>query len=121
MTDAVLFTDVGPRDGLQNQPKVLTVAERLQLIGAIAAAGVPSIEVGSFVSPRAVPAMAGTDEVVAGLPAGDGVSYSALIPNMKGYQLAREAGNIAPERDVQRRAGAEVRCAFDHRACQQPG
>ena len=92
MSDSVLFTDVGPRDGLQNQPKILTVAERLRLIEAIAAAGVRSIEVGSFVSPRAVPAMAGTDEVVAGLPAAAGVSYSALIPNMKGYQLARDAG-----------------------------
>ena len=92
MADSVLFTDVGPRDGLQNQPKILTVAERLRLIEAIAAAGVRSIEVGSFVSPRAVPAMAGTDEVVAGLPAAAGVSYSALIPNMKGYQLARDAG-----------------------------
>ena len=92
MADSVLFTDVGPRDGLQNQPKILTVAERLRLIEAIGAAGVRSIEVGSFVSPKAVPAMAGTDEVVAGLSRSDGVSYSALIPNMKGYQLARDAG-----------------------------
>ncbi len=92
MADSVLFTDVGPRDGLQNQPKILTVSERLRLIEAIGAAGVRSIEVGSFVSPKAVPAMAGTDEVVAGLSRSDGVSYSALIPNMKGYQLARDAG-----------------------------
>ncbi len=92
MADSVLFTDVGPRDGLQNQPKILTVSERLRLIEAIGAAGVRSIEVGSFVSPKAVPAMAGTDEVVAGLTRSDGVSYSALIPNMKGYQLARDAG-----------------------------
>ena len=92
MVKRVVFTDVGPRDGLQNQPKILSVEERLQLIGAMAAAGVRSIEVGSFVSPRAVPAMAGTDRVVAGLPANDGVSYSALIPNRRGYELARDAG-----------------------------
>lgn len=92
MTDSVLFTDVGPRDGLQNQPKILTVDERLRLIAALASAGVRSIEVGSFVSPKAVPAMAGTDAVVAGLPVDDDVTYSALIPNMKGYQLARDAG-----------------------------
>ena len=92
MADRVIFTDVGPRDGLQNQPKILTVEERLRLVGALVEAGVRSIEVGSFVSPKAVPAMAGTDQVVAGLPAGDGVSYSALIPNMKGYELARDAG-----------------------------
>ena len=92
MTDPIFFTDVGPRDGLQNQPKILSVEERLRLIEAIASAGVRSIEVGSFVSPRAVPAMAGTDQVVASLPADDDVSYSALIPNMKGYQLAMDAG-----------------------------
>jgi hydroxymethylglutaryl-CoA lyase len=92
MNDRVVFTDVGPRDGLQNQPKILTVDERLALIRAIAAAGVNNIEVGSFVSPRAVPAMAGTDQLVAGLPTDDGVHYSALIPNRKGYELARDAG-----------------------------
>lgn len=92
MVDRVVFTDVGPRDGLQNQPKILSVDERLSLIRAIAAAGVQNIEVGSFVSPKAVPAMAGTDQLVAGLPADDGVHYSALIPNKKGYELARDAG-----------------------------
>jgi hydroxymethylglutaryl-CoA lyase len=91
MNDTVVFTDVGPRDGLQNQPKILTVEERLALIAALSQAGVSSIEVGSFVSPRAVPAMAGTDQVVAGLP-DDAVSYSALIPNKRGYELARAAG-----------------------------
>ena len=92
MVDRVVFTDVGPRDGLQNQPKILTVDERLSLIRAVAAAGVQNIEVGSFVSPKAVPAMAGTDQLVAGLPSDDGVHYSALIPNRKGYELARDAG-----------------------------
>ena len=92
MVNRVVFTDVGPRDGLQNQPKILSVDERLALIRAIADAGVQNIEVGSFVSPKAVPAMAGTDQLVAGLPADDGVHYSALIPNRKGYELARDAG-----------------------------
>ena len=92
MADRVVFTDVGPRDGLQNQPKILTLDERLSLIRGIAAAGVMNIEVGSFVSPRAVPAMAGTDQLVAGLPTDDDVHYSALIPNRKGYELARDAG-----------------------------
>jgi len=92
MRERVVVTDVGPRDGLQNQPGILTIQERLQLITAIADAGVGSIEVGSFVSPRAVPAMAGTDEVVAGLPGDGAIHYSALIPNMKGYELARAAG-----------------------------
>ena len=91
-SEHIVITDVGPRDGLQNQPRILTVDERLRLIGAIADAGVASIEVGSFVSPRAVPAMAGTDAVVAALPTGSPVHYTALIPNMKGYELARAAG-----------------------------
>jgi hydroxymethylglutaryl-CoA lyase len=91
MTERVVITDVGPRDGLQNQPRILTVDERLQLIAALAEAGVTNIEVGSFVSPKAVPAMAGTNAVVAALPEGS-THYTALIPNMKGYQLARDAG-----------------------------
>ena len=92
--ETVIITDVGPRDGLQNQPKILTTEERLMLIRAIAEAGVPQIEVGSFVSPRAVPAMADTDQVFAGLSdqANADVLSLALIPNMKGYQLARDAG-----------------------------
>jgi hydroxymethylglutaryl-CoA lyase len=92
VTDHVYITDVGPRDGLQNQSKILTPAERLQLIRALADAGVTAIEAGSFVSPKAVPAMAGTDEVFAKLPTPDKISYSALAPNMKYYQQAREAG-----------------------------
>ena len=92
MADRVVINDVGPRDGLQNQPRMLSVDERLRLIEAIAAAGVNNIEVGSFVSPKAVPAMAGTDELVGRLPTDDGVHYAALIPNMKGYELARDAG-----------------------------
>ena len=84
MSEAVVITDVGPRDGLQNQPRILTVEQRLRLIRSLADAGVSSLDVGSFVSPRAVPAMAGTDELVAALPADDGIHYTALIPNMKG-------------------------------------
>lgn len=93
MLERVIITDVGPRDGLQNQPKILSIDERIALVQAIAAAGVPQIEVGSFVSPRAVPAMAGTDQVFADLNAADfSTPTIALIPNMKGYELARAAG-----------------------------
>ena len=89
----VVITDVGPRDGLQNQPKILTIEQRLALVQAIADAGVPQIEVGSFVSPKAVPAMAGTDQVFASLEKAQFATPTiALIPNMKGYELARAAG-----------------------------
>jgi len=93
MVETILITDVGPRDGLQNQPKILSIEQRLELVQAISAAGVPQIEVGSFVSPKAVPAMAGTDQVFAALEAAEfATSTIALIPNMKGYELARAAG-----------------------------
>ena len=91
MTDKVIINDVGPRDGLQNQSKILTPQERLQLIHKLLEAGVDHIEVGAFVSPKAVPAMAGTDVIAAGLPQGD-YAFSALIPNRKGYELATAAG-----------------------------
>lgn len=91
MKDFVTINDVGPRDGLQNQARMLSPEQRLQLIQSLIAAGLPAIEVGSFVSPKAVPAMAGAAEVVAGLPSG-AADYSALIPNRRGYDLATAAG-----------------------------
>ncbi len=91
MTERVVINDVGPRDGLQNQPRVLSPEQRLLLVQALLDAGVSHIEVGSFVSPKAVPAMAGTGQVVAGLPV-DAATYSALVPNQKGYTLAKDAG-----------------------------
>lgn len=87
----VQINEVGPRDGLQNQAKVLLPEQRLQLIAALVDAGLSAIEIGAFVSPRSVPCMASTDQVIAGLPPAD-VKYSALIPNRKGYELARESG-----------------------------
>ncbi len=92
MAESVIVNDVGPRDGLQNQPRILEPQQRLQLIAGIREAGVDSIEVGSFVSPKAVPAMAGTDIVAAGLQGLPAGHYSALIPNLRGYELARDAG-----------------------------
>ncbi len=91
MTVDVLINDVGPRDGLQNQAKILTPEERLQLIHALSKTGLQEIEVGSFVHPKAVPAMAGTDAVIAGLPS-NSITYNALIPNKKGYELASATG-----------------------------
>ena len=92
MGKKIVINDVGPRDGLQNQLKILEPAQRLQLIGALLDAGIKYIEVGSFVSPKAVPAMAGADQILVGLPDRKDVSFTVLIPNMKGYELARENG-----------------------------
>jgi hydroxymethylglutaryl-CoA lyase len=92
MRETVTINDVGPRDGLQNQQRILSPQQRLELVRALLAAGVKHIEVGSFVSPRAVPAMAGAAEVLAGLPRDGDSRFTVLIPNMKGYELAQAAG-----------------------------
>lgn len=88
----VQINDVGPRDGLQNQAAHLSVEQRVELICSLIEAGVSSIEVGSFVSPKAVPAMAGCADILSSLPVSNDVDYQVLIPNLKGYQLARDAG-----------------------------
>lgn len=88
----VIITDVGPRDGLQNQPRHLSPNQRIRLVRALANAGVRHIEAGAFVSPKAVPAMAGTDEVLAGLEEVGDLELTVLIPNLRGYDLARSAG-----------------------------
>jgi len=94
ISNQVVITDVGPRDGLQNQPRILSVEQRTALVREIAAAGVPRIEVGSFVSPKAVPAMANSDQIFKALEGQTDFTTPciALIPNMKGYEFARDAG-----------------------------
>ena len=88
---AVDIREVGPRDGLQAEAAV-PVADRVRLIEALLAAGVRHVEVCSFVSPKAVPSMAGAAEVVAALPSVEGARYVALVPNLRGAELALEAG-----------------------------
>jgi hydroxymethylglutaryl-CoA lyase len=83
--------EVGPRDGLQNEPPV-PVADRVRLIDALVAAGVRRIEAASFVRADAIPAMAGADEVLASIDRRPGVTYSALVPNRKGAERALAAG-----------------------------
>ena len=91
MAEKVIIKEVAARDGLQAQPKHLSVEQRIALLGALAQTGVPELELGSFVSPKAVPQMAGTDDIAANLPPAQ-LAYSALVPNMKGYELAVMAG-----------------------------
>jgi hydroxymethylglutaryl-CoA lyase len=92
MSDFVIVNEVGPRDGLQSQGKTLSVAERLRLIETLLNSGIRHIEVGSFVSPKAVPQMAGTGELFGGLALRNETTYSALVPNLRGYELALAAG-----------------------------
>jgi hydroxymethylglutaryl-CoA lyase len=88
----ITINDVGPRDGLQNQQKILTPAERVTLVNALLASGMGHVEVGAFVSPKAVPAMAGADQVLAALSSVKNAVLTVLVPNFRGYELARDAG-----------------------------
>jgi hydroxymethylglutaryl-CoA lyase len=88
---SIAIREVGPRDGLQPEAPV-PVATRVELITALIAAGASIIEVAAFVSPKAVPAMAGAAEVVAELPPSPAVRRVALVPNVRGAELAAEAG-----------------------------
>lgn len=89
---AVTINDVGPRDGLQNQPRVLEPSVRVRLVEALLAAGLSHVEAGAFVSAKAVPAMAGGDQVLAGLADYSDAVLTVLIPNLRGYELATAAG-----------------------------
>ncbi len=81
----VTICDVGPRDGLQNEPETLAPAVRAELVNRLAAAGLPRVEAASFVRADAVPQMAGADEVVAAIERRVGTEYSGLALNLKGY------------------------------------
>ena len=88
MSEAVEIVEVGPRDGLQNEASAISVESRVALVDALSAVGFRRIEVGSFVSPKWVPQMAGSGEVFAGISRIDGVSYGALTPNLQGFHAA---------------------------------
>lgn len=92
MRETIHINEVGLRDGLQNQPRVLTTKQKLTLVAALSDAGVRSFEAASFVSPRAVPQMADAETLFAQLPEPARISYEALVPNMRGYARARSAG-----------------------------
>lgn len=88
----VRLVEVGPRDGLQNEKQPISVADKVRLVDDLSAAGLAYVEVGSFVSPKWVPQMAGSAEVFAGIQQKPGVTYAALAPNLKGFEAALEAG-----------------------------
>jgi hydroxymethylglutaryl-CoA lyase len=92
LPSSVRLVEVGPRDGLQNEAQPITVADKVQLVDALSAAGVSYIEVGSFVSPKWVPQMAGSAEVFAQIQRKPGVTYGALTPNLRGFEDALAAG-----------------------------
>jgi len=92
MKEAVKIVEVGPRDGLQNEKQPIDVATKVGLIERLVAAGLKHIEAASFVSPKWVPQMAGSAEVMQQVPRVPGVHYSALTPNLQGLEAAMAVG-----------------------------
>ncbi|SLN18288.1 hydroxymethylglutaryl-CoA lyase [Ruegeria meonggei] len=91
MGERVEIFEVGPRDGLQNEQREIPVAEKVALVDCLSRAGFARIEVASFVSPKWVPQMVGSADVLAAITRAKGVRYAALTPNMRGYEDARAA------------------------------
>lgn len=92
LPSAVDIYEVGPRDGLQNEARVLSTDDKVRLIEALVAAGEKRIEVSSFVSPKWIPQLADADALLPRLARKSGVTFSALVPNLKGLERARDAG-----------------------------
>ncbi|AXT40682.1 hydroxymethylglutaryl-CoA lyase [Alteromonas sp. BL110] len=88
----VSIVEVGPRDGLQNEKQALSAAQKLELIKLLSQTGLRRIEAGAFVSPKWVPQMANSDEVIKALNSEPDIHYSALTPNVKGMEAAIESG-----------------------------
>src|SRR5438876_1291980 len=86
------MVEVGPRDGLQNEAKSVPAPIKIALIERLADAGLRAVEAGAFVSPKWIPQMADSAEVLAGIKRKPGVRYPVLVPNMKGFEAARAAG-----------------------------
>jgi len=92
MAETVEIFEVGPRDGLQNEARMIPAAEKIALVDCLSEAGFRRIEVASFVSPKWVPQMADGADVLAGIRRAPGVSYAALVPNLMGFERAMAAG-----------------------------
>lgn len=92
MSDFVTIVEVGARDGLQNEKQILETALKVELINRLSDCGVPVVEAGSFVSPKWVPQMAGSDEVFKSINAKPGTRYPVLVPNVQGLERAMSVG-----------------------------
>ena len=92
LPQSVRIVEVGPRDGLQNEPRPVSTADKLALIDKLADAGLRSIEATAFVSPKWIPQMADHADVLRGIHRRPGVTYPVLVPNMKGFEAAVDAG-----------------------------
>ena len=91
MSEHVTIIEVGPRDGLQNEKAVIDPSTKIDLVNRLSTTGLSTVEAGAFVSPKWVPQMAASDEVMAKITRQPDISYPVLVPNMKGYEAARAA------------------------------
>src|SRR3954449_2345566 len=92
MSDSVRIVEVGPRDGLQNEKTPISVADRIAFIEQLLGAGLHTVEVGAFVSPKAIPQMVNSDQVLRGVSHHPAAEFHVLVPNERGYEAARAAG-----------------------------
>jgi hydroxymethylglutaryl-CoA lyase len=92
MSEQVRIIEMGPRDGLQNEKTPISVADRIAFVERLVEAGLRTVEVGAFVSPKAIPQMVGSGEVLRGVSHIAGAEFHVLVPNEKGYEAARAAG-----------------------------
>ncbi len=92
LPEAATICEVGLRDGIQNEKKLLSVDEKLEVLDSIVDSGIKVIEIGSFVHPKAVPQMADTGELAKRMKRVDGVEYRVLVPNLKGLERAHDSG-----------------------------
>ena len=111
----ILICDVGPRDGLQSEDRIWSVAERTELIDRLSASGVRRMEAVSFVHPKRVPQMAGAEEVMAAIKRPDGVQFAGLALNLRGAERAIDSGVdevrfviVASESFNKRNQGADI-------------
>jgi len=92
LPSSVRIVEVGPRDGLQNEKTLVPAAAKIELVDRLSATGLQTIEATSFVSPKWVPQLADAAEVFAGIDRRPGIAYPVLVPNLQGYERAREVG-----------------------------
>ena len=88
----IKIVEVGPRDGLQNEKKIISNADKIKFIELLSESGLQEIEVASFVHPKLVPQLADAEDVIRGLTSKQGIAYSALVPNIKGLERAKKTG-----------------------------
>ena len=106
MTMDITITEVASRDGLQNEKHPVSTEQKIELIGRIARAGMKRFEVTSFVSPRAVPALADAEDVVKGVPDRESLIIEALVPNQRGAE--RAAAGRQTDAVAARKSGGRV-------------